>query len=323
MPTPSSTLTTLRPDLGGSMQEFDLAMDARGFIGTRIYPVIEAGKPSGTFGKISIEALLQSPEISRTSQGAYHRMDWQFTEDSYATKEYGVEEPVDDRDARIYANYFQAEVFAALRARDVVLRAQEKRVADIVQSTSVFTNTSAVTKRWDDYTNATPINDVETARRAVWAATGLWPNALVIGNTVFLNLCMCDQIKDAIRSSGAGDPTKATDVTVNMLQQVFRIPNVLVGGSAKNTADEGLSPAVAEIWDDEYAFVGRIAQTGDIREPCVGRTIHWGADGSQIGGVIESYYEDKIRANVIRVRHEVQEKTLYAGCGYILSNITA
>jgi hypothetical protein len=65
-----------------------------------------------------------------------------------------------------------------------------------------------------------------------------------------------------------------------------------------------------------------VAVTDDIREPCLGRTFHWGEDGSQIGGLMESYREEQKRSDIIRCRHDVDEKVLYTQMGHLLSNIT-
>ena len=59
MSSPSTSLATLRPDLAGSFQEFDLAMDAAGFIAHRVFPTINVAAASGKFGKIPVEQLLQ------------------------------------------------------------------------------------------------------------------------------------------------------------------------------------------------------------------------------------------------------------------------
>jgi hypothetical protein len=69
-------------------------------------------------------------------------------------------------------------------------------------------------------------------------------------------------------------------------------------------------------------MVCRIATSNDFREPCIGRTFHWSADGSSIGGTVESYREEQTRSDIIRVRHEVAEVTLYAEAGHLLSNVT-
>lgn len=322
---PTTTLETLRPDLGGSMLEYPLDAMNNGFIGLEVLPVLEADKQSGSFGIIPVEQLLKVPEVSRTSNSGYSRGGFTFQDDSYSTKEYGYEEPVDERNKAIYSSYFDMELISALRARSIILRRAEIRYAAAIFNTSTWTGaslTTAVTNEWDDYTNAVPINDVEGAVRKVYDGTGLWPNALIMNRKVFRNLRLCDQIIDAIRSAGAGNPTKASDITTNMLSAVFDLPKIIVAGGAYDSATEGQSATISDIWSSEYAMVARVATTNDIAEPCIGRTIHWAADGSSIGGVVESYYSPEVRANIIRVRHEVTEKILYAQCGHLLSNVT-
>lgn len=321
MPAPSNSLATLRPDLGGSMEEFDLIADRMGFIANRVLPVIEADRPSGTFGKIPIEELLKSPDVVRNSRSGYPRGKWTFTDDSYATKEYGFEEPVDERDSKFYADYFDAELVAAQLALDTVLRAHEKRAADLLFNISTWTPTS-VTHEWDDYENATPINDVEASVQRVYDASGLWPNALIINRKVFRNLRQCEQVIERIQAAGAGDRVKASDITADMLAAVFDLEEVIVAGASKNNAKEGQTAEPVQIWSSEYAMVARVARTSNIKEPCLGRTIHWGADGSQIGGTMESYRDETVRGDVIRCRHEVHQKVFMVELADLMDNIT-
>ncbi|MDD5657871.1 MAG: hypothetical protein PHF00_11535 [Elusimicrobia bacterium] len=327
MPSPSSTLATLRPDLSASLEEFDLAADRAGFIGLRALPVVDVARQAGTFGKIPIEQLLENRETKRAPGGGYARSEWTFTSASYACEEHGAEEPVDDREARMYADYFDAELVSAARALDVVLRNQEKRVADLLFDAATYTGASltlAVTNEWDSNhkTDAVPLNDVEYAVQKVWDNTGLWPNAIVFNRKVFRALRNLDQIKDRIAAAGAGYPTRAADITVEQLAQCFDLPFVLVAGSAKNSANEGQDASIAQIWSDEYAWIGRIATSRDFREPCVGRVFHWTEDGSQVGGAVESYRDEPVRSDIVRVRHDVDEVVLYTECGFLLSNIT-
>ncbi len=323
MPSPSTSLATLRPDLGGSLTEFDAAMNRLGFIGHHVLPVLEVAKASGKFGKIPIEQLLQSRTTRRAPGAGYSRGTWTFTDESFACEEHGAEEPIDDREAALYAEYFDAELISTGRAFDAVLRNAEIRAAALLYNATTFTDqTISITHEWDDATNAVPINDVETAVRAVWTRTGLWANALIINRTVFRNLRLCDQIIERIASSGAGSPTKPSDITVEMLKAVFDLDHILVAGSVKNTANEGQDASLSSIWSDEYAMVTRIAETNDIREPGIGRTLHWAEDGSQIGGTVETYRDETIRSDVVRVRHDVDEKLIYTEAAQLLDNVT-
>ncbi|MBW3540754.1 MAG: hypothetical protein KY476_10825 [Planctomycetes bacterium] len=324
MPSPNTSLATLRPDLA-SFEEFDLEMQRRGYIGTQVLPVMGVAKQSGTFGKITLESLLQNRSVERAPGGGYSRGDWDFGTDSFATTERGAEEPVDDRESELYSEYFDAEQVSAARAYEAVLQAQEQRIAALLFNATTWTGaslTTGVTNEWDDAANATPIDDVEAAVRKVWEGTGLWPNALMLNRLVFRNLRNCAQIIERITASGAGSPAKASDVTAQMLAAVFDLERIVVGGNPKNSAAEGQSASIAPIWSNEYAMVAKLATGNDIREPCLGRTFHWDADGSMPGGAIETYRDETVRSEIVRVRHDVHEKVLYVGAAHLLSNIT-
>lgn len=327
MPTPNEALATLRPDLGGSFQDFDHELDRLGFIGYRFLPVMEVQRASGTFGRIPLAQLLKNADVKRNSRSGYPRGDWDFQEETFSTKEYGFEEPVDNRDQALYADFFDAEMVSAEIARDTVLREAEKRIAAMIFNTSTWTGSTKTTaiaagKEWSNYANATPIDDVEAAVRKVYTNTGMWPNTLAINRIVFRNLRQCDQILDRISSQGSGGPVKASDITPQQLASVFDLDNILVAGSSKNTANEGQTATPGQIWDSEYAMIARCATTGNIKEPCVGRSFHWGQDGSTIGGTMETYDDAKLRGVVVRCRHEVHEKVIESLFGHLLSNVT-
>lgn len=327
MPAPTSSLATLRPDLGDSFMEFDLAMDQAGYISNRVLPVFETMKQSGPFGKIPIEQLLQQRDTKRAPGSGYSRGNFTFTTDTFACEEHGAEEPIDDRESQMYSDYFDAEVVAAQRAFNAVLRNAEERAADLLFNATTWTGTpltTAIANEWDSNhtTDAVPIQDVEGAVQKVYDNSGLWPNALIINRKVFRNLRLLDAIKNAIAASGAGFPNRAADITTDQLAMVFDLPFILVAGGSKNSANEGQDASPAQIWSSEYAMVAKIATSNDIREPCVGRTFHWGEDGSTVAGTAETYRDENIRSDVVRVRHDVDEKVLYVQAAHLLSNVT-
>lgn len=324
MPMPNESLATLRPDLGGSFMDFDHAMDRAGFIAHRVLPVVEADRASGTFGRIPLAQLLKNADVKRNSRSGYPRGDWEFGDVAYKTEEYGFEEPVDDRDEELYGDYFDAEMVSAELARDTVLREAEKRVAALIFNTGTWTGaslTTAVGTSWATVATADPEGDVNGAVTKVYDNTGLWPNCLIINRKVFRILRRVQKIRDAIAASGAGFPTRASDITLAQLREVFDLDYILVAGGTKNSANEGQAATPGQIWSGANAMICRIATTNNIKEPCVGRTIHWGKDGSKIGCAMETYRDEKVRGDVVRARHEVQELVIEKNFGHLLTNI--
>lgn len=324
MPNPTSSLATLRPDLA-TFLEWDLASENAGYVATKVCPVINVAAQAGNFGKIPVEQLLQARTTRRAPGAGYARGEYTFTASTYATEEHGAEEVVDDRQAKMYAEYFNAEQVATMRAFSSVLRNAEQRVSDMIFNATTWTGsslTTAVGTEWSTV-SATPIANVEAAVKKIYENSGLWANALVINRRVFRNLRLVTEVRDAIEASGAGSPSKARDVTVEMLKAVFDLDHIIVAGTSKNSANEGQAATFAEVWSPEYAMVCRISESADMADPCIGRCFHWAADGSSIGGTVESYREEAVRGGVIRVRHDVAEKVLYTEAGHLLSNITA
>lgn len=322
MPSPSSSLATLRPDIADSLMEFNLAMDREGFIGHRVLPVFEVAKKSGTFGKIPIKQLLQTRDTLRAPGSGYSRGKYKFEPASYACEEHGAEEPVDDTESEMYREYFDAEMVSGQRALDAVLRNAEIRAAALVFNATTWTShTTAVTNEWDDFTNADPAEDILAAAKLIYAASGLWPNALVVNIKVRKNLAHCASIIDRAKSQGFMD-VRPGNVNDAALAAALDIEQLIVAGSPKNTANEGQAVAISPIWSDEYASLTRVARTNDIKEPCVGRTFHWSADGSTIGGTVEDYRDESVRSKIIRARHDVDELVLHVESTHLLSNIT-
>lgn len=183
MPAPSTSLATLRPDLAGSLEEFNLLVDQQGFIASKLFPVLDVSLAADTFGKIPLEQLLIEPEVKRAPKAAYSRSDMTFTTDSYTTQEYGLEGVVDDNQAKKYRHYFDAEMAVRNRTVYTVMKAMEKRVAALTFDPTTYTGSSkflSVSTEWSTAATATPINDVEFGVRKVRANTGLWANALVV-----------------------------------------------------------------------------------------------------------------------------------------------
>ena len=324
MATPTAAPPTLRPDLAEFM-EFDLENERKGYVALQVLPPVEVSLQADNPGRVPLEQLLVEADTKRNDRGNYNRVTTKFETFAYATSENGIEVPIDEREKNRYQHLIQIDQISNAKGWGIVSRNQEIRVAGLVFNPTTFTGsslTTAITHEWDDATNCVPITDVEAAVKKIYENSGLDANALVINKQVFRNLRNSAQVVDRIASSGAGNATKARDITIEMLKEVFDLDYIIVAGASRNTANEAKAATPTRIWSGEYAMVCRIAETSDMREPCLGRTFHWSEDGSVIGGTVEEYEEIQSRARIIRVRHDTDEVIMYPQAGHLLSNIT-
>jgi hypothetical protein len=294
----------------------------RGFIGLELLPIFDVPEQSADYPLIPIESLIKLQETSRAPRGSYNRSDYNFETGTYSCDEHGWEELVDDVEAALYRRYFDAEEVAVKRAVDILLRAQEARIADAVMDTGNITGTSNVATEWSTPSTATPRANVNTAKAAMRAASGLTPNVIAMSYKVFTNTMMIKEITDALQYTnplqmGGEEAQKA------ILAQYFGVGKVIVGNAIKDSGKKGAAFTIADIWDDEYILLAKVSTGGpDLREPCLGRTFLWTADSPE-NLVTEQYREEQKRSNVYRVRQNTDECFVFTGAGYLLGNITA
>lgn len=318
---PSAALTTLRPDLG-SFEQFSLEANMRGMIGTQVLAPIDVKSPSGTFGKLTVAELLKITNDERASGGGYNATGTQFTSDTYITHDRGLKHQVDHRDVRKYAEYFDLEQVAAKRCRSQVMVNLEARVAAAVFNTTTWTGaslTTAIGTNWNS--TGTPIADIKAARILVRANCGMEANAVIMDWELFQHVISNAEVTDLLKYNGIQD-VRASRMTQQALAQILNVDRVLVARMMKQTTLEGQASTIAQVWDKTMCMVCRLANPGDpMDEVAIGRMPHWSADGSELGGAMDSWYDPNIRGDWVRCRMEVGEKIVYPEAGHLLTAV--
>lgn len=331
MPNPSAALG--RPDLALLLQDFDLEMDRQGFVGLKVFPRYDAPNDSANAQRIKLASLLEIRNTTRARDGRYNQADYEFEQWYYQCKENGLEGYIDDAKRAAFNQFFDAEVETTQIIYDAVLRNQEQRVAGAVFNTTTFASTTTFSSgavnahgntsacgnfkgsgaiKWSTSATATPIYDVLLAQEEVYYNSGLWPDTVVFSRKTFGELKQCQQIIDRIKFVKDPDTMSTAD-----LANAFNVRQVLVAGGSQNTADKGQSAVIAQIWDPTMCMVCKVAQRMTSPwDPGIGRTFYWNEDG---GEVIESYRSNEKRADVVRVRHQTDEKMMYSQAGYLLT----
>lgn len=310
---------TLRQDLGQVAYEYSIDAANAGFIGTQIMPIFDTAVQTANYPVITKESLLSLPDTKRAARSAYARSDYEFDDGTFACKEFGWEEAVDDTEAALYRNFFDAEVVATQRATGILLRNQEKRIADKLTDTGTF-GTHNVSVKWNVAATADPRSDVRDAGISIFNSNGLEPNAFICSKKTLDLILMSAKFQDATKYTTAA-LLAPLEEQKRLVAMYLGIERVIVGNAVYNSAKKGAAFTAATIWPDAKGIVARISTDGqNLKEACIGRTFLWTEDSPQ-NLTTEQYREDQTRSDIYRVRHNVDECFVFTGAAYLLSGL--
>lgn len=216
------------------------------FIGTRLLPLVPVATRSGKIIKFGKEdfALYNT---RRAPGGTIMRTQSQYGDTTFSLYQDAIAEEVPlelFEEALNGAAKINLRTGAPKKAlRKVTLRL-EKDIADKVQDASLYetSNTVALSgnDRWDvyDQTASNPTQDIRNWKEAVRAQTGIYPNVVQLGPTVFNAVAEHPKIAEKFKY------TTADSITTKMLAGLWEVDEVLVGQAVALNA----AGALTDIW---------------------------------------------------------------------------
>lgn len=303
----------LSPVLSGIASRYSAELPA---VGRALFPIFNTGLQSAKHYVLEASNALNMPTDIRHAPGAsFKRSVTVIGNDNFFCDDYGIEELIPDTEIAMYGGFFNAQSVATQRAVRIVLFNHEKRVKDLATGGSVPSSSPAT--KWD--AGGTPIDDIQAAQEAIEDATGMKPDTIVLPRSVIRVLRNHSTITSKLvytNSSGF--------VSNEQLAGVLNVGRIVEAGTQYNTANEGQTASIAELWGDSVVLaVTNGAQ--DQRTVNFGRTYNWTAvegSGPQGYGVFE-YREDPRASIVVRARQFTDEKLSMPTAGYHLSNVLA
>lgn len=265
------------------------------------YPVFD-------YGNFNVPFALRAPG------GFYKEIDYSLTYDTYRAHEYGLEFPLDDRIRRNAVGIFDAESKGTQRLTNNILNGREKRVASLVLSTAAVTQNTTLsgTSQWS-HASSDPVATVTAGRKIIQNATGQSPNKLAFGKDVLEAL----YINPAIKAFLGTD--RGSIVTLELLAELFRVDEVMVGSQLANTAKEGQTIALGDLWSDNALLFHQAPYSGtaDQYEPSFGYQFR--VQDLQT----ERYRSNRRKSDVVRVTEIGAEKIVAPALGYLIKDVLA
>jgi len=252
-----------------------------------IMPVTERG---GTLQVLPVSASTPGDgfNINKTAGAAYTQAAGAYESVPFTTQPVGVEAAI-DRSFRLPET---AAIDAARQCRRLVDTVLEAIVKEMALATSNGFPAVPAVAAWDA-TGADPATDVAKAAAVIRAATGMYPNILVVNGWAWETLLGSPVLRDRLALSVTRGPAEVERALGALLGVERVVKSTVVGGSTPTA-----------IWPDTTAWVGVCALPGDPpSEPSAMRRAVWTGEGAdESGWVVETYYDERTRSDYVRVR---------------------
>lgn len=315
-----SSGATIRADLNAVVEEANAA--DKYLIGQAVMPPFGVDAKAATYPKIQIAegGLMDAVATERARGGSYGQITRKWGTDNYDCVDRGLEEPVDDTDKSDLKRFFNVEATASkLTLRNVKL-AHELRVAGAIMNTGNF---GAGTNSVVAYTEAAIATidfpaDVLAAIERI-ADNGIEADTIVLSSAVLNRIKRSKLMKEWVRGSLTGELAQA--INAKSIADSFAdhgITKCLVGRARYNTGKKGAAKSISNVWGNTYVWVGKTNPgAGSIQDGGAGFTLYWNEEGGLF--VTETYRDEKVRSNMVRVRQNTTEKVVDGTAGTLIT----
>lgn len=292
---------TLRPDLSVALQEFATQKAVARLAGLRVLPLFESATDTGEYAVFKRENVLEVPDTAR-SEGGYNRVTATVGSKTFQCEEHGLEFVLSDKKAKKYARYMDFERAMAETLYYKILLGHERRTQTLLATLTLI----AATGKWSAAaTNV--IGDVDTRATALGNACGVAKSelSLLVTNTDFQNILSNTELRDRVKYTTRIPGMQ--DQQAQLVAEALGLKEVVVATAGYNTKNKGVAPVISGVWTAGRAFLYLAADEGaSLETPCIGRTILWTGDSPELP-VVETYRDETVRSNVLRVRGDLDE----------------
>ena len=326
-----------RPDIPLMIAQDSQNLDV--FIAPRILPYFLSNVSTATIPKHLRRSRVET--LYKPRYGSFPRAQSEVSSETFACLEQGFEEPYDKRDIELYGSEDRAQMFLGTRAAHNTLLAHEKGVADSLFSTSTFGSgyNTAGAAAWDASTGK-PLDDIADAKHEVQKRIGQFPDTIVFSAGAYTALQKNSQIQSNVRAI-AGQTSLDAGIMLaldpNLLARVFGVRQVLIGAASYDSAAEGQTASMTNVWSDDYCLVCFVGANPDMpMTPSLGRTFVFAQSMDQYaeeearvmeqinpGMVVETYTETPKDIGVVRAKQDVDAKILNLEAGHLITGLSS
>lgn len=288
------------------------------YINEEIMPRLTVKESSGKFAKYGKENLRAFANQSYRAPGVQaHSVDYSVSQGTYICTEKSLEKIVPDEMMRNADQPYNPKIDATEILTDMLLVNQELALAAAMQNTSIITQYTTLTStdQWSDTTNSDPLAHIQTGIDTVRTATGSRPNTIVFGYASWKTFKVHPLVRESLKYTGSnGNPSDA-DV-INWCKGFFRVEDVFIGEAVHNSAEEGQSDSLTDVWGD-YVWVLFRTKTPTLMKATFGLTLE------DVPRQVDVRRDEDRIGDIVRLRHSYDQCIMDAALCYMIKDTNA
>lgn len=316
------------------LTNFSVGYQDQALYGERIFPVTPVNTQSGRYRVFDRSNWLVFESRRAPGTAANEIIGLKWSEDTFETSERSLQVPVLDEERQalnsqgglanpVFGGALQLnpELDATELATRSLLLAHELAVSTLVRNTATYpvgnTVTLAGAQQWDDYTNgvdstSNPISDILTGMRAIYGATGRYPNTLVIPALGMNFIENHPRIVDRFKNWSLSQPDAFRTIT-GFDGQILPVDSHY---NQVNNIDSTLN--VVPFWGKDV-WLGIVDPNPALKTFSFGKTFaQTYPDGST--RPVDRWREEVRKADLIRVSYKYDLKVVSSAAGYLIQN---
>lgn len=311
---------TYRPELAGAVREYNTqsAIDQQ-FIGQIILPESPVDVAEGAYPVMKKENFRKVVDTARAPGAGFSRGDWQWDKQLYSCVENAHEIPMDIKEADKFADVIDYEEESAIGADFVIRMAHEMRVASAVMDPTAFTAHNVGTA-WSTIASSDPLADVDTSANTLQDVLGVPRNALalILPRAGWQYLRNSASVLDKLKNWNSGIQGREA-IKQDVVAQYLDIQRIIVGAGSYDSANEGLSQSLSQIWPARYGMLALLApgSTAPRKTLCLGCTVRWTRNLPDFV-TIETYESQENDSMIVRARQFTDELIIASFAGYLM-----
>jgi hypothetical protein len=284
------------------------------FIFEKLLPNVFVKQDSGQFWIYNKNWRLE--ETVKTNRAEAKMATWDASTSSYAVIKHAIKDVITDEDRDNADAPFNLDVDTVEFLSGIIKMRQEKEVADMLFTTTSFSNnatgTSTTSWRYNTTTSISPLQTGISVCSVVLAQSGKRPNTVVTSQNVL------DALKENQNVYNRLAYTKDQILTSDILASMFDVSNFYVGAAQYETQKEGMTSTQTALWADDVLFA-YFEGTPGIKKLTTANMFRTQRYGTPY--VVKKWREEGIEGDMIEVQTKCKPKVVASLCAFLYKSI--